>query len=224
MTIAEGFSIFGSLASAGAILLGLWTFHKERKEYLQEKEDDKKLQIDSMNRLLAHRAVPLCQMAWFLCEIQAVFLTRPPKGTHFYYKINTKSIRLEYPQPNSKNIEMLSFDIPKDYKYLSDAILHSCAILSNKENELLSTGIAINTGGDCLVKMINAMCIHAKSKRLDRLSVFFGKQKNGDLGILAILDIVIKPLKSLEPEIQHFAVYNNVIAAMESLTKEFEKH
>lgn len=217
MTIAEGFSIFGSLASAGAILLGLWTFHKERKEYLQEKEDDKKLQTDSMNRLLAHRAIPLCHKIKLLCDIYIAITSIKHNKVYFYSKGKIKEIRLAFLDKESNEIEYFPSKLPRDYQKLSDDTLLTCAVLTDRNNELLTTAIRINNGTEGIETILENACIHAENTNLQRFHQLFLSQEDGKNSLLSFIGQILNDLKVLEPEISVYPMYGMACATFNDI-------
>lgn len=207
MTIVEGFSIFGSIVSALAIGVAIGIFFFQRNAEIKDKEVDIKLKIDAMNRLLAHRTIPLCHKIKLLCEIYIAITNIKYNKVYFYSKGNIKEIRLANLKKECNEMEYLSFKLPRDYQKLGDDVLLNCALLADRNNELLTTVIRINNGTEGIETILENACIYAESGSLEQFYQVFLSQVNGKSSLLSFMEEILNHLKVLEPEISTYLMY-----------------
>ena len=219
----DWFTVSGSLASASAVAVAVGIFLYERGQEKRKNIADNLLKVEAMNRLLAHKSVPLCQMADTLCLIFLHILTTEPIGVGLYLKEKTKSIRLIYPGDEPDTFRFLPFKIHENGRYLSDDIMLNCSILADKNNELLATAIKINNGIDAFADLFDVACIYAKQGKIADFKKMFDRNKKGEFHLFGLVTDVISAIGILEPEIQYYPIYNNVIAKFEIIKKEIAK-
>lgn len=219
----DWFTVGGSLASASAVAVAVGIFLYERRQEKRKNIADKLLKVGAMNRLLAHKSVPLCQAAGTLCSIFYQILTTEPIGVSLYVKEKTKSIMFIYPGEKQDTYKSVPFKIYEKGRYLSDDIMLNCSILTDKNNELLTTAIKINNGIDALGSLFDTACIYTEKKDLAKFKEMFDRNKKGEFHLFGLVADVISAIEILEPEIQHYPIYNVVIAKIEAVKKEIAK-
>lgn len=207
MTLVEGFSIFGSLASAVAIGVAIGIYFFQRNSEIQDKKDENQLKTDAMNRLLAHRAIPLCHKIKLLCDIYIAITSIKHNKVYFYSKGKIKEIRLALLDKERNEIEYFPSKLPRDYQKLSDDTLLNCAVLADRNNELLTTAIRINNGTEGIETILENACIHAENANLQRFHQLFLSQEKGNNSLLSFIDQILNDLKVLESEISIYPMY-----------------
>ncbi|UFK95922.1 MULTISPECIES: hypothetical protein [Providencia] len=224
MTLAEGFSVFGSLASFGAIVVAILIYFFQRNSEEKNKLEIKELKIDAMTRLLAHRAIPMCHRGEFLLEVCLMVLEFNVIKIRYIEPQNKLEFEISNSEDDGSDISVTYLNIPNRYENLNENTLLLCAELSDKKNELQQIAIKMNVGGDSFGDFINLLLLYVKNNNLKGIKASFGKNSRGEYSIIDHVYEVISFFHRLEPEIEHYAMYLKVRNLSKELKNKYISH
>ncbi|HEK2022938.1 hypothetical protein IS513_07260 [Proteus mirabilis] len=217
----DWFTVGGSLSSACAVFVAVGIYLFQRHSDKKEKKDIKKLKIDAINRLLAHRSTPLCQRANFLAECCVLVLTTKLDWVNFDNRRNTISFGINARNISNDDGTIARFNVPEGYYYLNESTLLTCAELSDRKNELLQTSIRINIGGQSFKELIDIIIRHAENNSVNNIKAIFSKNEQSKYKLIDHLYEVFLSLEKLEPEIECYKIYVETKNKINTLKKQF---